>query len=74
MYMLRKGFAMTYRKQRDPYTLKLLTQREKVKGTEQDRERDKQTQTPNSFFKLAATGAPCFLATKKRKTSDLKIT
>ena len=64
--MLREGFAMAHRKQRDPYTLKLLTQREKVKGTEQDRERDrererdKQTQTPNSFLKSAATGASAF--------------
>ena len=39
--MLREGFAMAHRKQRDPYTLKLLTQREKVKGTEQDRERER---------------------------------
>lgn len=67
--MLPKGFTMAHHKQRDPYTLKLLTQSEKVKGTEQDteREREKQTQTPNSFLKLAATGALCFLATKTKE-------
>ena len=46
--MLPKGFTMSHHKQRDPYTLKLLTQSEKVKGTEQDRERNKR----NCFKKL----------------------
>lgn len=48
--MLREGFAMAHRKQRDPYTLKLLTQREKVKGTEQDREREINKPKPQTPF------------------------
>ena len=66
--MLPKGFTMAHHKQRDPYTLKLLTEWE-GKREEQDthRETDKQTQTPNSFLKSAATGALCFLATKTKE-------
>lgn len=44
--MLPKGFTMSHHKQRDPYTLKLLTQSEKVKGTEQDTERERERNKP----------------------------
>ena len=51
--MLPKGFTMAHHKQRDPYTLKPLTQSEKVKGTEQDRER-KTNPNPKLLSKIVS--------------------
>lgn len=55
--MLPKGFTMSHHKQRDPYTLKLLTQSEKVKGTEQDTQRERERETnpnPKLLFKIGS--------------------